>query len=224
MNRNEFNKSTTNDLGKLYIRFRKYQDALKKVNSEKSFRKIIENMANDVEFKITMEENPGLLRQEMLNAANRAGILGKNRKDLVKKLVFKKGGILKAQKGMGGRPSGDSLFNAALFSRDALGVANYLRANKESKDLYVIDKNIADITGRRTVKAPNILTNRRFMTNTNNQYNDLIGKYNTSIGQQITNDAFANMTARLIGADKTADIMRDMNRELSAEFNNAQDR
>lgn len=100
MNRNEFNKSTTNDLGKLYIRFRKYQDALKKVNSEKSFRKIIENMANDVEFKITMKENPGLLRQEMLDAANRAGLFGKNRKDLVKGLVFKKGGVLKGQKGL----------------------------------------------------------------------------------------------------------------------------
>ena len=316
MNRIEFNKSTTNDLGKLYVRFKKYQDALKKVNSEKSFRKIIENMANDIEFKTTMEENPGLLRQEMLDAANRVGILGKNRKDLVKGLVFKEGGILKADTGlkfdfkpktytgklnsfnnfkiksdlldpnykpitgvgeriasqvmtkttpsfgtmydafgkeidtkltpnnspvktvsqsstqdasqtisqMGGRPSGDKSFNTALFSRDALGIANYLRANKESEDLYTIDKNIADITGRRTVKAPNILTNRRFMTNTNNQYNDLIGKYNTSIGQQITNDAFANMTARLIGADKTAGMMRDMNRELSAEFNNAQDR
>lgn len=142
----------------------------------------------------------------------------------MKRLVFKEGGILKAQNGMGGRPSGGNSFNAALFSRDALGVANYLRADKESENLYAIDKNIADITGRRTIKAPNILTNRRFMTNTNNQYNDLIGKYNTSIGQQITNDAFANMTARLIGADKTADIMRDMNRELSAEFNNAQDK
>ena len=142
----------------------------------------------------------------------------------MKRLVFKEGGILKAQNGMGGRPSGNNSFNAALFSRDALGVANYLRADRESENLYTIDKNIADITGRRTIKAPNILTNRRFMTNTNNQYNDWIGKYNTSIGQQITNDAFANMTARLIGADKTSDIMRDMNRELSAEFNNAQDK
>ena len=57
-------------------------------------------MANDTEFRVAMEENPGFLRQEMLDAANRAGILGKNRKDLVKGLVFKKGGVLKGQKGL----------------------------------------------------------------------------------------------------------------------------
>jgi predicted nuclease of restriction endonuclease-like RecB superfamily len=100
MNRNEFNKSTTKELGDLYTKFRKYQDALKNINSEKSFRKIINNIANDAEFRVAMEENPGLLRQEMLNAANRAGLLGKNRKELVKGMVFKKGGILKGQKGL----------------------------------------------------------------------------------------------------------------------------
>ena len=32
---------------------------------------------------------------------------------------------------MGGRPNKDSSFNSALFARDALGIANYFRANKE---------------------------------------------------------------------------------------------
>lgn len=83
---------------------------------------------------------------------------------------------------------------------------------------------MADITGRRTVKAPNILTNRRFMTPTFNQYNGLIGKYNTTVGQNITSDAFANMAARLAGADKTAEMMQTMNREISSEFGNQQDK
>lgn len=84
----------------LFIRLQGYRKALQNVNSEASFKKLINNMRNDVEFQLTMEENPGLLRQDMLDAAARAGLMGSSRKDLIKGMVFKKGGILKAQTGL----------------------------------------------------------------------------------------------------------------------------
>lgn len=84
----------------LYGRLTGYRKALQNVNSEASFKKLMDNMRNDVEFQLAMEENPGLLRQDMLNAAARAGLMGSSRKSLVKGMVFKKGGILKAQNGL----------------------------------------------------------------------------------------------------------------------------
>ena len=84
------------------MRLNAYKQALNNVNSEKSFKKLMENMGKDIEFKLAMEENPGLLRQEMLNAAMRAGVMGNNRKMLLSdnELVFKKGGILKGKNGL----------------------------------------------------------------------------------------------------------------------------
>ena len=86
----------------LFMRLNAYKQALNNVNSEKSFKKLMENMGKDIEFKLAMEENPGLLRQEMLNAAMRAGVMGNNRKMLLSdnELVFKKGGILKGKNGL----------------------------------------------------------------------------------------------------------------------------
>lgn len=94
--------SEANTMG-LFMRLKSYRQAFNNVNSEKSFRKLIANMANDVEFRLAMEENPGILREEMLAAAIRSGIIGKNRKALLSEsgLVFKKGGkILKGQYGL----------------------------------------------------------------------------------------------------------------------------
>lgn len=84
----------------LFIRLQGYRKALQNVNNESSFKKLMNNMRNDVEFQLAMEENPGLLRQDMLDAAARAGLMGSSRKELVKGMVFKKGGILKAQNGL----------------------------------------------------------------------------------------------------------------------------
>lgn len=103
MDRGQFNRMDTaeSNTADLFVKYRKYQQAFSKVNSEKSFRKLLENMGNDIEFRLAMEENPGLLRQEMIDAAARIGLMGRNRKSLLSdnNLVFKKGGILKAQPG-----------------------------------------------------------------------------------------------------------------------------
>lgn len=55
---------------------------------------------NDLEFRLAMEENPGVLREEMLEAAIRSGIMGKNRKSLLSEsgLVFKQGGKIQFAK------------------------------------------------------------------------------------------------------------------------------
>lgn len=84
----------------LYGRLTGYRKALQNVNSEASFKKLVDNMRNDIEFQLAMQENPGLLRQDMLDAAARAGLMGSSRKNLVKGMTFKKGGILKAQNGL----------------------------------------------------------------------------------------------------------------------------
>lgn len=84
----------------LFVRLNGYKQAFDNVKTEASFRKLIANLRNDVEFQLALNENPGLLRQEMLNAAARAGIMGAPRKELIKGMVFKKGGILKGKYGL----------------------------------------------------------------------------------------------------------------------------
>lgn len=223
MNRNEFNKSTTKELGDLYTKFRKYQDALKNINSEKSFRKIINNMANDAEFRVVMEENPGLLRQEMLDAANRAGLLGKNRKDLVKGLVFKEGGVLKGQKGMGGRPTKDN-FEWGYFAKEMAGIGNSLAAKMDAKKFLDLSNQKADIYSKGQPSIWNGRGRMRFQSPTMNLVNQQIAANNTIAGMMNTADAHANIAGKLGLAEMNSNVLDQGNRIISQEFSNNLDK
>lgn len=97
-NRSQRFLNESQDLFNLYSKYKQYQQALNNVNSEKAFKKLLDNMKNDVTLKLMLEDQPGLLRNEFTSARQRAGLSKKSMGDI--DLMFKQGGVIKAQNGI----------------------------------------------------------------------------------------------------------------------------
>lgn len=141
----------------------------------------------------------------------------------MKRLVFKKGGILKAQKGMGGRPTKDENNDVDwnYVAREALDAGNMLRAIGDAHKF----KNISDRQANAIAAlAPDVWQDKgrtRFQTITPNLVNSQIAKNNTFAGTINTADSALNLAGKLNIAEMNNELSSNANRAVSEEYNNS---
>lgn len=121
-----------------------------------------------------------------------------------------------------GRPTSKGTFNTALFMRDMSGIGNHLRALKESKQIYDIDRKMARLSGMATQTAPNIITNNRLISPRTSQYDELGSQMLTNIDQINGFDASLNVAAKLAGYKQWGDLMKEKIDKTSEDFYNQQ--
>lgn len=139
----------------------------------------------------------------------------------MKRLVFKKGGVLKAQKGMGGRATNDDTdIDWNYITREALDVGNMLRAITDARRFKNISDKKADAI---TTLAPDVWQDKgrvRFQTITPNLVNNQIAKNNTFAGTIDTADAALNLAGKLNIAEMNNELLRNANGAISQEYAN----
>lgn len=141
----------------------------------------------------------------------------------MKRLVFKGGGVLKAKKGMGGRPTkdGNNSVDWNYIAREALDAGNMLRAIGDARKF----KNISDRQANAIAAlAPDVWQDKgraRFQTITPNLVNGQIAKNNTFAGTINTADSALNLAGKLNIAEMNNELSSNANRAVSEEYNNS---
>lgn len=138
----------------------------------------------------------------------------------MKRLVFKKGGILKAQKGMGGRPTKDSNFERGYLAKEMTGIGNSLAARMDAKKFLNLSNQKADIYGKGQPSIWNSRGRMRFQTPTMNLVNQQIAANNTIAGMMNTADAQANIAGKLSLAETNSKLFNQGLGMASQELTN----
>ena len=148
----------------------------------------------------------------------------------MKRLVFKKGGVLKAQNGMGGRPTKDSNFEWGYLAKEMAGIGNSLAARMDAKKFLDLSNQKADIYSKGRPSIWNSRGRMRFQTPTMNLVNQQIAANNTIAGMMNTADAQANIAGKLSLAETNSKLFNQglgmVSQELTNQLNayNAQRR
>lgn len=148
----------------------------------------------------------------------------------MKRLVFKKGGVLKAQNGMGGRPTKDSNFEWGYLAKEMAGIGNSLAARMDAKKFLDLSNQKADIYSKGQPAIWNGRGRMRFQTPTMNLVNQQIAANNTIAGMMNTADAQANIAGKLSLAETNSKLFNQglgmVSQELTNQLNayNAQRR
>ena len=138
----------------------------------------------------------------------------------MKRLVFKKGGVLKAQNGMGGRPTKDSNFEWGYLAKELAGIGNSLAARMDAKKFLDLSNQKADIYGKGQPAIWNGRGRMRFQTPTMNLVNQQIAANNTIAGMMNTADAQANIAGKLSLAETNSKLFNQGLGMVSQEFAN----
>ena len=141
----------------------------------------------------------------------------------MKRLVFKKGGILKAQKGMGGRPikNGNNGIDWNYVARETLDAGNMLRAIGDARKFKNISDRQANAIAALTPDVWQDKGRARFQTITPNLVNSQIAKNNTFAGTINTADSALNLAGKLNIAEMNNELSSNANRAVSEEYNNS---
>ena len=137
----------------------------------------------------------------------------------MKRLVFKKGGVLKYLRG--GRPSKDvsSSFDWNGFKQDALGISNLARAINSSYKQKDLSDKYADAMKLGTYSAP-VERGFRYNLPVWDKYNSEIAKMNSAMNVFNTNaDAKVNMAGKLSVIDNISRMRENQARETSLAVN-----
>lgn len=138
----------------------------------------------------------------------------------MKRLVFKKGGILKAQNGMGGRPTKDSNFEWGHLAKEMAGIGNSLAARMDAKKFLDLSNQKADVYSKGQPAIWNGRGRMRFQTPTMNLVNQQIAANNTIAGMMNTADAQANIAGKLSLAETNSKLFNQGLGMVSQELTN----
>lgn len=138
----------------------------------------------------------------------------------MKRLVFKKGGVLKAQNGMGGRPTKDSNFEWGYLAKEMAGIGNSLAARMDAKKFLDLSNQKADIYSKGQPSIWNSRGRMRFQTPTMNLVNQQIAANNTIAGMMNTADAQANIAGKLSLAETNSKLFNQGLGMVSQELTN----
>ena len=141
----------------------------------------------------------------------------------MKRLVFKEGGVLKAQNGMGGRPTKDSNFEWGYLAKEMAGIGNSLAARMDAKKFLDLSNQKADIYSKGQPAIWNGRGRMRFQTPTMNLVNQQIAANNTIAGMMNTADAQANIAGKLSLAETNSKLFNQglgiVSQELTNQLN-----
>ena len=138
----------------------------------------------------------------------------------MKRLVFKEGGVLKAQNGMGGRPTKDSNFEWGYLAKEMAGIGNSLAARMDAKKFLDLSNQKADIYSKGQPSIWNGRGRMRFQTPTMNLVNQQIAANNTIAGMMNTADAQANIAGKLSLAETNSKLFNQGLGMVSQELTN----
>lgn len=138
----------------------------------------------------------------------------------MKRLVFKKGGVLKAKNGMGGRPNKGSNFEWGYLAKEMAGIGNSLAARMDAKKFLDLSNQKADIYSKGQPAIWNGRGRMRFQTPTMNLVNQQIAANNSIAGMMNTADAQANIAGKLSLAETNSKLFNQGLGMVSQELTN----